>query len=1085
MWLRLRVLVPLLFAAVGSTCHAAGSTLISNNEFASLRTACLVTNTAQFRTLTAADYLDGCDFRLTGVVTFVDPGRDLAVLQDASGAVALHFTIQATGLRFGQQVLLEGTNCCPYIERFPDYPYNPTVREIRSSFEAPSGCGDYYLTRMRGYLRPMVTGAYSFWIASDNSSELWLSTDTRPSQSRKIAFIPRFNWVAPREWSRFPSQHSEPVFLQAGKSYYIEAIQEQTTVGDNLAVAWQGPGMEQSVIDGRYLTPYNRESNDSATNGILREFWTNYVAGDLVHIADAGLYHSILSVEKVGVHILNGESVASPRPIDLQSWQAKSNYQWVAVEGTARFIAINDNTASFELINQSFQTEVRARHLDKSFLERMHDARVHVEGVCEGIYDKDDNLAPGIIWTSDENNIRVLKNTGPNVGTVTAEPTHGPSTTPGSAGMQGFYSTRGIVTFNDRVFDKNYLVVQEDESAVLVSGGETSFFQKNLKVGEWVELGGALRPGKNLPSLAPLVISQLGLHAMPVPAAEPLGASILANRAGKWSEVEGLVHAVRSNGTLFVATKEGPAYFWIGHIQGSELANYVDEKLRVRGVLLPNMPDGPLLLIPSRNYVDVEEPAPEKPFEIATSLIAGLSDEAMEPARAHRVKITGEVTFQDAHSLFLQDDSGGIGILSAPQSRGLPGKTVEVIGFPKLSGSVWTLTEPLVRTVKSGSHISPKNLDLGEALSARQNATLVIVNATLLAQKTNGSSQVLELQKEQRVFAATLAVGNGNLPKISPGSRIQVVGVCDNSTTTLPLAVEKLPSPQYLASLNILMRSPSDLKIIRGPPWWTWQRTVTLVGALLMVIAVTLLWVHLLRRRLERQHAAQLAFSRQVLERLEDERRRIAINLHDSLGQILLAIKNQALLAIQRPPNEEGNRQRLEEISGATSQAIEEVRQITHGLRPYQLDRLGLAQAIRASINRASTNSQILFATRVEDIDGVFDKEAEIHVYRIVQEALTNVVKHSDATEAAVVIKRRDGAVSISIRDNGRGFDPAKLSSEPHDIGYGLSGMAERVRILGGTVAVDSRPGEGTSLSVEVPLPNSKHDPGSSSSDCR
>src|SRR6185503_3152980 len=106
-------------------------------------------------------------------------------------------------------------------------------------------------------------------------------------------------------------------------------------------------------------------------------------------------------------------------------------------------------------------------------------------------------------------------------------------------------------------------------------------------------------------------------------------------------------------------------------------------------------------------------------------------------------------------------------------------------------------------------------------------------------------------------------------------------------------------------------------------------------------------------------------------------------------------------------------RQRLNDISGATSQAIEEVRQITHGLRPYQLDRLGLTQAIRASVNQAASNSSISFATRVEDIDGLFDKDAEIHLYRVVQEAVTNVVKHSSASEAAVVIKKRTETVTL------------------------------------------------------------------------
>src|SRR5206468_7039869 len=121
--------------------------------------------------------------------------------------------------------------------------------------------------------------------------------------------------------------------------------------------------------------------------------------------------------------------------------------------------------------------------------------------------------------------------------------------------------------------------------------------------------------------------------------------------------------------------------------------------------------------------------------------------------------------------------------------------------------------------------------------------------------------------------------------------------------------------------------------------------------------------------------------------------------------------------------------------------------------------------------SEASENTSILFASRVEDIDGLFDKDAEIHIYRIVQEAVTNVVKHSAATEAAVVIKKRAGVVSLSIRDNGRGFDPSKNAAQSNGLGYGLSGIAERARILGATPTIDSRPGGGTNLTVEVPLP--------------
>jgi signal transduction histidine kinase len=187
----------------------------------------------------------------------------------------------------------------------------------------------------------------------------------------------------------------------------------------------------------------------------------------------------------------------------------------------------------------------------------------------------------------------------------------------------------------------------------------------------------------------------------------------------------------------------------------------------------------------------------------------------------------------------------------------------------------------------------------------------------------------------------------------------------------------------------------------------------------------------------------------------------------------LLAIKNQTLVVLQRSPCDSGVRERLSEISGATSQAIEEVRQITHGLRPYQLDRLGLTQAMRATVSRASANSSISFASRVENIDDSFDKDSEIHVYRIVQEAINNILKHSAATEAAVVIKKRANNISLSIRDNGRGFDFTSLhASQSNDLGYGLSGITERMRILGGNLTIDSKPGAGASLNFEIPISN-------------
>src|SRR5262249_39022678 len=142
---------------------------------------------------------------------------------------------------------------------------------------------------------------------------------------------------------------------------------------------------------------------------------------------------------------------------------------------------------------------------------------------------------------------------------------------------------------------------------------------------------------------------------------------------------------------------------------------------------------------------------------------------------------------------------------------------------------------------------------------------------------------------------------------------------------------------------------------------------------------------------LKRAHQAREAFSRQLIESQEAERKRIAAELHDSLGQNLLVIKNRALLAMTSA--NEGTLEQLTEISSATDQAIDEVSEIAYNLRPYHLDRLGLARAIEAMLRRVSGSSGINFSSDIDELDGLLDERSEISLYRIIQESVNNIVK--------------------------------------------------------------------------------------------
>ncbi len=136
-----------------------------------------------------------------------------------------------------------------------NYPNSPSGSEQLTSLEGPTNWADNYGTRIRGYIHPTSSGSYTFWVAGDDNTELYLSTDANPANATRIAFVD--SWTSSREWGKYSTQQSASVSLTAGQKYYIEVLHKEGSGGDNVAVAWQGPGITQQVIAGSYLSPYD------------------------------------------------------------------------------------------------------------------------------------------------------------------------------------------------------------------------------------------------------------------------------------------------------------------------------------------------------------------------------------------------------------------------------------------------------------------------------------------------------------------------------------------------------------------------------------------------------------------------------------------------------------------------------------------------------------------------------------------------------------------------------------------------------------------------------------------------------------
>jgi signal transduction histidine kinase len=248
-----------------------------------------------------------------------------------------------------------------------------------------------------------------------------------------------------------------------------------------------------------------------------------------------------------------------------------------------------------------------------------------------------------------------------------------------------------------------------------------------------------------------------------------------------------------------------------------------------------------------------------------------------------------------------------------------------------------------------------------------------------------------------------------------------------------------------------------------------WQTRLFQFG--IFVGAGLLLWgiIHRRLSQLQKEKRQQLEFSARLIESQELERKRLASEIHDGLGQNFLILKNRAEIALQASEPAEVSDQ-LREIADTAGVAVQEVRELAHKLRPYQLDRLGLTLALQAMVKQFSGSGLNLQGT-IDPVDNIVPREHEIHLYRIVQESLNNISKHSKATEVTLEVRATGSELMIRIRDNGLGFDAEQMLNRPDSKrGLGLGGLLERARNIGGEVQIESEPGRGTTVQVTVPL---------------
>ncbi len=311
-------------------------------------------------------------------------------------------------------------------------------------------------------------------------------------------------------------------------------------------------------------------------------------------------------------------------------------------------------------------------------------------------------------------------------------------------------------------------------------------------------------------------------------------------------------------------------------------------------------------------------------------------------------------------------------------------------------------------------------------------------------------------EESKTVFSYLLEGYNKNWSKWSSSSTVSFTNL-DEGTYTFKAKAKNIYNKES---------SEAEFYFTILPPWYrTWWAYLSYTFFIFGFIAVFDKWnKKRLRKIHDREHEEEIErkqhVARMLIDKQEEERKRISREMHDSIGQELLILKHQLQLKLRDQSLDSETKSLLEEQSAAASNILTEVRNITHDLRPPELDRLGLTETIKSILNRIRNANEIKLIGEIDSVDDFFEKDNQINLVRIIQEAMNNVMKHAEATKVNVKLINENNRVSLTVIDNGKGIaiDQNEFS------GLGMNDIKERVEFLGGNMKIISSKGNGTIL---------------------
>ena len=618
---------------------------------------------------------------------------------------------------------------------------------------------------------------------------------------------------------------------------------------------------------------------------------------------------------------------------------------------------------------------------------------------------------------------------------------------------------RGVIT--DDMPRPDFFV--QDETAGIYVEGNPSLWPSHA-LGSFVEVEGVTGPGRFAPVIREQRLRVLGKKPLPKTHVYAFQELADGQKDSQWVKVRGIVRSVSIDRTswpeaiLAMNVSSGGSQFSVrARLGGSQdVSSWVDKEVLIEGVCgtlfnAERQLIGILFYVPRLEFIQLESPSDEVPF-------AALMRFSPDQRVGHKVRVRGVVAYQEAGNVFLESGAKGLRVLAQQDTPVHIGDVVDALGFPTVGESEPVLADAVFRVVGQGPVPKPVNLDL-DAPWGRYDGALVSTDARLIHLELQPNGASLLLQHGARVFEARLQPADPNDLRVSVplGSELRVTGIC------LVRAGGMWRVPE---SFRLLLRSRGDITVLRTPSWWNLRHTLWLLAATGTVLVLVIAWVVVLGRRLREQ----MTLIRQKLRgnAVLEERNRIARELHDTLEQELAGITMQLDLAadcFQQSPNLA--RGAIDMARNMSRHSMIEARRSVWDLRCHLLENGDLVSALTQAIQSMVALDQAKIQVQIQGEPYRLAPEVEMNLLRIGQEAVANALKHADARNIVVELRYDSDKLCLHVVDDGHGFtpgDPAFIA-RGH---FGLLDMRERAQSLGCHLRIDSEPGRGTRLQVEV-----------------